>query len=234
VSTSPVEVERPDGGRRSWFIADTAGWRPEVYERWFTWNPMQAALRRREQAAVLGALKGLAQGSDRVLEVGCGTGAYTLELARRCRRVVAVDASAGMLGYLDRRLRREGVSNVETRAGTLPDRLAVDGAHDGVLAVGVLNYLPDLDGALGALAATLRRGGWAVVTVPLRSPGGWLYRVGEALTRRRVALRSEAAVRAAALGAGLRPVRVASAGFSRRGFLLVLAARRRPPEAWIE
>jgi SAM-dependent methyltransferase len=234
VSPSPVEVERPGRGRRSWFIADTAGWHPELYERWFTWNPMQAALRRREQAAVLAAMDGWPQKSDRVLEVGCGTGAYTLELARRCGRVVAVDASTDMLGYLDRRLRREGVSNVETRAGTLPDRLPADGAYDGVLAVGVLNYLPDLDGALRALAATLRPGGWAVVTVPLRSPGGWLYRAGEALTRRRVALRSEAAVRAAAVQVGLRPVRLASAGFTRRGFLLVIAARRGGPTAGVE
>jgi SAM-dependent methyltransferase len=234
VSPRPVEVERPGSGRRSWFIADTAGWHPELYERWFTWNPMQAALRRREQAAVLGAMDGLAQRSDRVLEVGCGTGAYTLELAHRCGRVVAVDASAEMLEYLDRRLRRGGVANVETRAGTLPDRLPADRAYDGVLAVGVLNYLPDLDGALGALTATLRPGGWAVVTVPLRSPGGWLYRAGEALTRRRVALRSQAAVRAAAVQAGLRPVCLASAGFSRRGFLLVLAARRGGPRASVE
>jgi SAM-dependent methyltransferase len=215
-------------------MADTAGWHPELYERWFTWNPMQAALRRREQGAVLGALEGLAQGSDRVLEVGCGTGAYTLALARRCRRVVAVDASSDMLDYLDRRLRREGVSNVETRIGTLPGRLPVDGGYDGVLAVGVLNYLPDLDAALRALAGALRPGGWAVVTAPLRSPGGWLYRVGEALTRRRVALRSEGAVRSAARGAGLRAVHLSSAGFSRRGFLLVLAARRRPEGTSVE
>ena len=213
MSRSAVEAEAPGGRRRPWFIADTAGWHPELYERWFTWNPMQAALRRREQAAVLGALDGLSQASDRVPEVGCGTGAHTIGLARRCRGVVAVDASAEMLAYLERRLRREAISNVDTRPGRLPDGLPADGGYDGVLAVGVLNYLPDLDAALGALAETLR-------------PGGWLYRAGEALTRRRVSLRSEAAVRAAAVRAGLAPARLTSAGFSRRGFLLVLAARR--------
>jgi SAM-dependent methyltransferase len=226
VSRSAVEAEAPGGRRRPWFIADTAGWHPELYERWFTWNPMQAALRRREQAAVLGAVDGLAQASDRVLEVGCGTGAHTIGLARRCRRVVAVDASAEMLAYLERRLRREAISNVATRPGRLPDGLPADGGYDGVLAVGVLNYLPDLDAALRALAETLRPGGWAVVTMPRNSPGGWLYRVGETLTRRRVSLRSEAAVCAAAVRAGLAPARLTSAGFSRRGFLLVLAARR--------
>jgi SAM-dependent methyltransferase len=226
VSRSAVEAERPGGRRRAWFIADTAGWHPELYERWFTWNPMQAALRRREQAAVLGALDGLAGASDRVLEVGSGTGAHTIGLARRCRAVVAVDSSAEMLAYLQARLRREGIANVEARPGTLPDGLPANGGYDGVVAVGVLNYLPDLDAALRALAETLRPGGWAVVTVPRRSPGGWLYRAGEALTRRRVGLRTEAEVRAAAVRAGLAPARLTGAGFSRRGFLLVLGARR--------
>lgn len=187
---------------------------------------MQAALRRREQAAIVRALDGLAQASDRVLEVGSGTGAHTLGLARRCRAVVAVDASDEMVAYLERRLGREGISNVDARPGTLPDGLPVDGGYDGVLAVGVLNYLPDLEAALRALARTLRPGGWAVVTVPRNSPGGWLYRAGEALTRRRVSLRTEAAVRAAAVRAGLEPARLTGAGFTRRGFLLVLAAHR--------
>ena len=128
------------------------------------------------QAAVAHALDGLAQASDRVLEVGSGTGAHTLGLARRCRAVVAVDASAEMVAYLERRLGREGISNVDTRPGRLPDDLPAGGGYDGVLAVGVLNYPPDLAAALRALARTLRPGGWAVVTVPRNSPGGWLYR----------------------------------------------------------
>jgi len=234
VSRSAVGVERPGSRRRGWFIADTAGWHPELYERWFTWNPMQAAVRRREQAAVHGALEGLLEESDRVLEVGCGTGAYTLALARRCRQVLAVDASPGMLEYLDRRLAQAGIGNVQTAVAELPDRLPAAGGHDGVLAVGVLNYLPDLDATLRVLAGALRPGGWAVVTMPLRSPGGWLYRFGEAMTRRRVTLRSAAAARAAAQRAGLAPERVATAGLSRRGFLLVLAARRRPEGTSVE
>jgi len=32
-----------------------------------------------------------------ILEIGCGTGRLTIPIARECRRVVAVDASAPML-----------------------------------------------------------------------------------------------------------------------------------------
>ncbi|MBE3098888.1 MAG: class I SAM-dependent methyltransferase [Planctomycetes bacterium] len=40
----------------------------------------------------------------RLLEIGCGTGLYTLELAQHCYRVVAVDISAGMLDVLRAKL----------------------------------------------------------------------------------------------------------------------------------
>ena len=53
--------------------------------------------------------------SERVLDVGCGTGKSTREVARAARagRVLAVDLSSRMLEYARRRSHDEGVTNVE-------------------------------------------------------------------------------------------------------------------------
>lgn len=208
----------------AWFMRERDGWDPRLYELWFTRNPVQAAIRRREQAAVWAALAGRLRETDRVLEVGAGTGVYTRELARRARHVVAVDASPAMLAHLSAEFGSR--PRLEVRAGCLPDAMPALEPCDGALAVGVLNYLPDLAGGLVGLARAVRPGGWVVVTLPLRSPGGALYRAGEALTRRRVWLHSPAATGAAARAAGIELETNHPIGLSRRGFVLLVAGRR--------
>jgi len=48
-----------------------------------------------------------------VLDIGCGPGAYALVLARRVRRVVALDPSSEMLSALKKRMQEEGLENIE-------------------------------------------------------------------------------------------------------------------------
>ncbi len=57
---------------------------------------------RMERGPTLAAL-GRLEDAD-VLEIGCGTGRFTVELARRCRRLVAVDFSGGSLEVLASKL----------------------------------------------------------------------------------------------------------------------------------
>lgn len=48
-----------------------------------------------------------------VLDIGCGPGTYALVLARRVRRVVALDPSPEMLSALKRRMQEERLENIE-------------------------------------------------------------------------------------------------------------------------
>jgi len=60
----------------------------------------------------------LAVGADHVLiDIGCGTGTFAIEAARRCRRVYAVDVSAGMLAFARRRAESEKLGNLQFRHG---------------------------------------------------------------------------------------------------------------------
>ena len=77
-----------------------------------------------------------------VLDVGCGAGAWTALFARQYRRVVGVDASAGMLAAAHRRLAGHGnVELVHGDALTAP----LQGEFDGVLLGGLLMYLDRAD-----------------------------------------------------------------------------------------
>jgi len=56
-----------------------------------------------------------------VLDIGCGPGTYALDLARRVKKVVALDPSPKMLAILEQRVAEEGITNIETVCSTWED-----------------------------------------------------------------------------------------------------------------
>jgi SAM-dependent methyltransferase len=98
-----------------------------------------------------------------VLDVGCGSGWQSLELARRGARVVAVDPAAAFLGPLRAAARRERLEVVARRGSALSLPLRRGETFDLALATfDVLNHLDrheDLAPALAAVAGALRPGG---------------------------------------------------------------------------
>ncbi len=75
---------------------------------------------------------GLAEGSERVLDLGCGTGLFTVELARRGHRVTGCDPAGAMLDVARRRDGGDQVHWVEADARAL----ALDEAFDMILMTG--------------------------------------------------------------------------------------------------
>jgi 2-polyprenyl-3-methyl-5-hydroxy-6-metoxy-1,4-benzoquinol methylase len=209
-----------------WFRSASDYWRPELYERYFTRTPIGALLRQRDDRIVGGALDRLVEAHHEVLEVGAGTGHYTLEVARRCARVVALDAAPEMVDYLRARAERAGAGNVEAGVGRLPDGIHTAGPFHGVVCLGVLGYVAELEAALGALAERLRPGGWALLSLPPRTVEGRLHKIVELVGRRRVTLRSPAEARQAAKRAGLEVSAERRAGLTSGGITLLLEARR--------
>lgn len=68
----------------------------------------------------LEALLGLARPDETWLDIGAGAGRFALPLARRVRRVIAVDPSEGMLAALREAMAEAGIANVEPRHGRWP------------------------------------------------------------------------------------------------------------------
>jgi SAM-dependent methyltransferase len=97
---------------------------------------------------------------DRGMEIGAGTGYFTLNLmlAGVLREAVCTDISPGMLAALRANAKRLGLA-VETVAGDA-ERLALpDASFDLVFGHAVLHHLPDLERAFGQFRRALRPGG---------------------------------------------------------------------------
>jgi ubiquinone/menaquinone biosynthesis C-methylase UbiE len=100
-----------------------------------------------------------------VVDLGCGPGHTTLEIARLVGpngHVIAVDRDGQRsLRMLESRLAGEHLTNVETRAADLQQFDLAPGSVDGVYGRWVLMYLPigEVQALLGRIARWLRPGG---------------------------------------------------------------------------
>jgi 2-polyprenyl-3-methyl-5-hydroxy-6-metoxy-1,4-benzoquinol methylase len=117
------------------------------------------------------------------VEYGCGVGRCTEWLARRFRRVVAMDVSASHLALAVKRATETGVRNAEYVAVKSRADLANLGGVDFFYSVIVLQHSPPpiifqiLDAAFGGL----NNGGIAYFQVPTRGPDGYSFRLKDYL-----------------------------------------------------
>ena len=106
--------------------------------------------------------------ADRVLEVGCGMGRFTLMLAERGVRVEGLDLSPGLLDWL----RSHGGLQAGIPlhcADALEPPPALHASYDVVLGFFVLHHLRDMNGAIAAMSCLLKPGGRLV----LLDANGW-------------------------------------------------------------
>lgn len=101
---------------------------------------------------------------QRVLDIGCGTGIASRELARRGARVTGVDISSEMVRLASATEAAEplGIEYlVHDVAAHRPD----GEAFDGVVASMVLMDVDDLDGVLGSAVQSLMPAGWFLASL---------------------------------------------------------------------
>lgn len=103
---------------------------------------------------------------ERILEVGPGTGYYTVEMAEWIAplgRLDIFDLQPEMLDHTMGRLRERGRTNVTPTQGDACRLPYDDASFDAAYLVAVLGEIPDQDAALRELARVLRPGGRLVV-----------------------------------------------------------------------
>jgi SAM-dependent methyltransferase len=179
-----------------------------LYDAEHAANPVARWTRARSLAALEGAFRS----GDRLLEIGCGTGAEAIHLASGGRRIVATDAAPAMVRQLEAKLKVGGRAEYLASRITpivLPaaesGRLAADfgRAHfDGAYSsFGPLNCEPDLGPVVEALAQLVKPEGKVVVSLINRfclwETAWYLAARQPGRAFRRWAGRSEATVRSA-------------------------------------
>ena len=153
----------------------------------FMANLIDHPLRRRLQPPYETAVRhGLEPGMT-VLEVGPGSGTYTLGAAQRVGpegKLVTVDIEPKMITRVLRRVQREGVENVEARVADVYDLPYDNGTFDVVYMIAVIGEIPDPVRAMKEFSRVLLPSGKLVFSELLADPdyplAGTLIRIAGA------------------------------------------------------
>lgn len=142
-------------------------------------NPLSALFFRRfgplgthariRNARLIHTLAGINLSGMQTLDVGCGHGYTLFWLAEHfpTMRLEGIDTDADQIAGCQRASEARGFSHLHFRRGT-PYDLPGQATYDLLIAIDVLEHLPDDQGALEAFAAALKPGGYLAVHVPLR------------------------------------------------------------------
>ncbi len=144
------------------------GKRPELAAR-FTAQELKAAERGESVLDAIEAERGSPLGpGDRVLEVGCGTGALASASGRRGASVVASDVSLRWLVLAAKRLAEESAHGVELVASAAEALPFPDACFDLVVASDVIEHVEDVNRFAAECARVLRPGGLVFLATPNR------------------------------------------------------------------
>jgi len=110
-------------------------------------------------------------------DIGTGTGRLLPWLAKAASRVIAVDRSERMLAVCRERLAREGLANVELRAGEAEALPLADGECDVVFSSMLLHHLADPAAGAREMARIVRPGGRLVVSDLAKHEEDWTREV---------------------------------------------------------
>lgn len=128
-----------------------------------TKDMLDSTERRRRQSPeeILGRVE---MGSTEIwADLGCGIGYFTLPLAGRVSRVIALDAQLEMLETLFLRASEDRVENIDPVLATMPPLPLCDESIDSVLLVNVLHEVEEREVLVREIHRVLKPGGRVIV-----------------------------------------------------------------------
>jgi len=142
---------------------------PEEYDRWFT-TPIGGLVKKYESELLLNLLNPAP--GEIILDAGCGTGVFTLDILSRGPNVIGLDVSLPMLKRAGEKTRRYWFRTVLGDMLNLP---FPEKSFDRVISVTALEFIEDARGALRELFRVTKRGG-CIVAATLNSLSTWASR----------------------------------------------------------
>ncbi len=132
------------------------------------WDGAHTLAEAEERMLALTAERALLADGQRILELGCGWGSLTLWMARHypAARITAVSNSASQRGFILRRARSQGVTNVEVITADMNTFAPPDGASfDRVVSVEMFEHMRNWEALLGRIRRWLTSDGALFVHV---------------------------------------------------------------------
>ncbi|HHV66179.1 class I SAM-dependent methyltransferase [Brucella intermedia] len=110
--------------------------------------------------------RALLDASDKVLELGCGTGTTALRLAGDVQHYLATDFSAGMIAIANEKLAAAPVPALVFRTATAQALASEAARFNVVLGFNYLHLVRDLSGTLRSINTLLEQGGLFISKTP--------------------------------------------------------------------
>jgi ubiquinone/menaquinone biosynthesis C-methylase UbiE len=149
-------------------LAKVKGGRPCPYAvSWLVKNPLRSYYMSRVLDRV-----GIRSG-ERVLELGPGPGAFTVEAARRTQPgggLVAVDIQPEMISAVKREVEKAALDNVETHVASADQLPLNDNSVDRAFLITVLPEISDKERALAEIYRVIKPGGVLSITEEFLDP----------------------------------------------------------------
>jgi ubiquinone/menaquinone biosynthesis C-methylase UbiE len=142
---------------------------PEAYDRWFT-TPIGSLVRKYETELIM-KLLGPKEG-EIILDAGCGTGIFTLDILSSGSKVVGLDLSLPMLKQAEKKLKGYPFQMFLADMLKLP---FPESSFDKAVSVTALEFIEDGKAAVGELFRVTKKGG-RVVVATLNSLSPWALR----------------------------------------------------------
>ena len=120
--------------------------------------------------------KSLLSTSDVVLDLGCASGEFSLEIAPRVQRVRGIDTSPKMIAIATEKASERSADNVTFSPTDLFDRSLDGHGYTVVLAFNVLHLVEDVSAVLGRINRLLPTGALLISQTPCLGERGPLFR----------------------------------------------------------
>ena len=106
----------------------------------------------------------------RALDIGCGTGIFTVNLASRNRSAIGIDGSHEMINLCEKRRSQSDLTNISFRNNDIRAlKNNPIGKVDLVICSSVLEYLEDLDASFELIRSLLANNGIFIFSIPNKS-----------------------------------------------------------------
>lgn len=128
---------------------------PEDALRWYEDACLMFEYPKRQYGAMLADI---IDKEDTVLDLGCGNGAASLLIAPWCKRVIALEQDEAALLQLEKRMKRQNISNIILKNDIWSSATPVDADVDVVVALHVHKALRSYE-SLSSLHRSVKKGG---------------------------------------------------------------------------
>jgi ubiquinone/menaquinone biosynthesis C-methylase UbiE len=125
----------------------------------------------------IASAKSLLSTSDVVLDLGCATGEYSLDIAPFVRRVHGIDTSANMIALATKKISDRSIGNATFAAADVFDRPLDGRGFTAVLAFSVLHLVGEIRPVLGRVNELLPKGGLFISQTPCLSESSFLFKL---------------------------------------------------------